>query len=531
MRPTTIKQVGKMTSQAALPSSTTTLTRSALPVIFPKYAGRTAKSEATMKDLIEKDGQNHHIFTSNNIFHNHLTHHVLSAWSLGASSSLLKHIYDINATELVPLQPLDRQKALISRGIKVRVDVPEITESNWTEYLGIADAYAAYLAFFLAQTKSLGMKDTLSSYVFGHEANFGKEGTDASKRPVMLVRLMAGAVHPFIQTGFGAEFAFIGPLLFAEGLAEAAVHSVKSVQPIFPSDWPEVPLSEHGGDGAAENVSVLEAYKRLVDDENVVQGDYDPDKMISTRMTDVIKNGNAPLIRKLVSQWTASQPDLSSKKKGNASEAWVERKMDEVMVFAAFIACATGKLGEEPKIDFFLMHILTSSLFLPSFIPLLSAPNQIKLLETYLAAAFQLCMSRGLPKIDGRIPWNRTQWPVRPGNKIGRGREGNGWNEILEEALYVPDSHTVKSIRSLFYLSTKLGTSPAGSLPGSSLSSSLKSQRQDGEEETFPGMGSVDGSIFIRMAGLIMDYMKWNGPEAESASWDRSALGWDEAWK
>jgi hypothetical protein len=41
--------------------------------------------------------QEHNIFTTNNIFHNYLAHHVLTAYSLGAPLSLLEKIYKVGA--------------------------------------------------------------------------------------------------------------------------------------------------------------------------------------------------------------------------------------------------------------------------------------------------------------------------------------------------------------------------------------------------------------------------------------------------
>lgn len=47
--------------------------------------------------------------------------------------------------------------------------------------------------------------------------------------------------------------------------------------------------------------------------------------------------------------------------------------------------------------------------------------------------------------------------------------------------------------------------------------------------ETIKGMKELDGSVFIRVAGMLMDYMDWD--KGEGKDWDRTALGWDEAWE
>jgi hypothetical protein len=86
---------------------------------------------------------------SNNIFHNHLAHHVLTAYSLGASPSLLEKIYQVESEDLAPLDPVERKKVLEKIGKEVRVDVPEVTEDNWTEFVGIQE-YVRPLSFPLS---------------------------------------------------------------------------------------------------------------------------------------------------------------------------------------------------------------------------------------------------------------------------------------------------------------------------------------------------------------------------------------------
>jgi len=44
-------------------------------------------------------------------------------------------------------------------------------------------------------------------------------------------------------------------------------------------------------------------------------------------------------------------------------------------------------------------------------------------------------------------------------------------------------------------------------------------------------MGEVDGSVFVRAAGLVMGNLGWVGWGEKKGAWDRSALGWDDAWK
>ena len=51
--------------------------------------------------------------------------------------------------------------------------------------------------------------------------------------------------------------------------------------------------------------------------------------------------------------------------------------------------------------------------------------------------------------------------------------------------------------------------------------------------KAIPGGDKLDGSAFVRAAGVLLDVMGWVGPGGgeQEGNWDRSALGWDEAWE
>lgn len=77
-----------------------------------------------------------------------------------------------------------------------------------------------------------------------------------------------------------------------------------------------------------------------------------------------------------------------------------------------------------------------------------------------------------------------------------------------------------KSIRSLVYFASKYGSKPPGAVPGSIVNG----------KEVLPGLGAVDGSLFVRVAGKMMESRGWVKEGASTTWWDTSALGWDEAW-
>ena len=74
--------------------------------------------------------------------------------------------------------------------------------------------FAAYVAFFLKSIETNGVGATLDEYIFSKKYNF-VEGLGVSSQPAMLVRFLAGVIHPLIHTGYGAEFGIPG--IVAEG--------------------------------------------------------------------------------------------------------------------------------------------------------------------------------------------------------------------------------------------------------------------------------------------------------------------------
>jgi len=207
-------------------------------------------------------------------------------------------------------------------------------------------------------------------------------------------------------------------------------------------------------------------------------------------------------------------------------------KVVELAVFVTLLACATGRTGKKPVVDFFLMHCLTSSIFLPAFMAPLSISQRRTILRTHLLVVLQTALARGRPAINTNLLMNANPHPVAPGTEPEKSKHvisdprdpstRNAWTSLIESCLYAHDSHVPKSIRSLVHYSTQYGSTPPGGFIGTTT--------PDGKE-VLPGMGKVDGSIFLRGAGLIMDVMGWCREGQEEGEWGRSPLGYDEVWK
>jgi hypothetical protein len=75
----------------------------------------------------------------------------------------------------------------------------------------------------------------------------------------------------------------------------------------------------------------------------------------NTRIKDSIGSGNTERMQDLAAAWMVSSP-AAEKGKTEETEVWLANKVDEVQVLNAFLACATGRLGKETRIDFFLVR-------------------------------------------------------------------------------------------------------------------------------------------------------------------------------
>ncbi|KAJ3760851.1 hypothetical protein EV360DRAFT_80794 [Lentinula raphanica] len=83
----------------------------------------------------------------------------------------------------------------------------------------------------------------------------------------------------------------------------------------------------------------------------------------------------------------------------------------------------------------------------------------------------------------------------------------NLWLALIEASFYSTDSHLLKTMRTLILAAKEYGDTPV-------IGAFRQHSGIASKEESHSGMAKVDGSIFI-----------------EREYWDRSALGWDDAWK
>jgi hypothetical protein len=307
-------------------------------------------------------------------------------------------------------------------------------------------------------------------------------------------------------------------LILGSGVAQAAVHSVNFAcffeESGLPKSTPSVGKSP-----------TLLSLLRQVYDADILTPDlpYDPDALLSERRRRFLADPARPvLIRRIYDSWTFNE------KRGDAE---IQEKIDECIWQATLLLASTGlKEGKKPRADFFLMHVLTSALFLPGVVGALTTFRaKERLLQAYVRQTAMYIMLRGRPRID--IPRLMAYPAVASRNvnphstALGTPLEPetrNPWMEIIQDALHHPEPHVIKSVRTLYYAATRYGQTAPGRAPGA---------YDESGQETHAGSGKMDGSIFTKAAVLVMDTLGWVTKGQEAKDWDRSALGWDDAWK
>lgn len=252
---------------------------------------------------------------------------------------------------------------------------------------------------------------------------------------------------------------------------------------------------------------------------------YDPDALFSGRTRATSKNGRPEEIKRLSGLWFSVDD----------TEQGLNTKVEELFWLTTLLLVGTGKPGRKPRLDFFLMHLLNSTLFIPSLLKIIpTKESKVKLLKTYLPCAIMNILLRGRPRIDAELIMTYTATPSPPTPRtaevqtdtpvVGDPNDAdyvNPWPAILADVVHGRDAHTVKAIRGLYYASQHYGTTPPGSVIGALV---------DGKE-THKGIGKVDGTVFVRAAGVVMDTLGWVTHGQKAGDWDRTALGWDDAWK
>lgn len=300
------------------------------------------------------------------------------------------------------------------------------------------------------------------------------------------------------------------------GLAQACVHNpIKGTVFKIDKSPPE------------QSITLLELLRRIYDSPILKPIPYDPNMLLYDRIRIVLDNGGAEELQRLCALYHI--PD-------NITDTELEKKIKECIFVATLIMSGTGRRGRKPRLDFYLMHLVTSSIFLhPLCAALRNAEHKAALLRAYVPVSMLYVLARGRPRIDPELIMSYSAHPrpptaqkehLKPSEEaIGSPWDDecyNPWPALIEGCLYHSESHVPKAMRTLMLGARKYGDTPAGQVPGSFT---------DEGKETHAGIGKVDGTLFVRAAGVMMETLGWSGHGQKEGVWDRSGLGWDAAWE
>ncbi|KAK0234931.1 hypothetical protein EDD85DRAFT_841103 [Armillaria nabsnona] len=440
------------------------------PNIVP---GIDAESTLSLQNILRDNHEKWHVFFNNIRFHNHITHHVLAIWALGANKKTIEAVYQ----EYVPMQ----RPAIKSPN--------NISSENFTTHLGDDQYYEAYKTFFRENIKDKGIATVLEEFVFSPSANVSPAG---GKQPAMLKRLLSGLVHPIIHTGYGLEFGLPG--MTVEGLAQASVHH-DQLELLFPPSFfePVDPLAEklsanltlHSEPRDTKTEThAFDILARVLKDDTLKFPDTSDPEFFAYTLRD-----NGKTLLGYTNQWTLGPKD-------------VNRKIEELQWMNTILYAIPGfPPGKKFYADFFHMHLVTSSLFLPSFAAYLTPPSQVLLLRGYMAVSLAWWVARGRPGFDipkfFDAPAIQDSEPMISTPTWNLPSIPNPWFAIIQQAVVHPDDHLCKIQRAFVHYATLYGARPRG--------------QPDFSQTELEGVEKLDGTLFLRAAQLTAKHFEYEG--------------------
>lgn len=353
-----------------------------------------AESARTATQVLQENHDRYHIFFNSDGFHNHIAHHVLTIYALGATTQEIGKAYEINKDYQRPQEPVEEK---IVRKMSEK--------GNFAKYLGQEGFFHNYETFFQQEMDAKGWEAVLNEHLFA-----GDEHADD-----LLVRMYAGFLHPIIHLGFGVEFR--QPAVIAEGLAQAAVHTDWIGRLLLPAE--KVAAEKKSQKSLFDLINEIQANEKIKDAPHWEDGNKIRDGIL-VRAGDEMIN--------LAAQWQVKPDEL-------------EKKTAEMINAAAYFTGAAQHPPKQIKFDFYYMHCINSSIFFSSFLKQdwLSTDNKIRLLEWKGRLDLAMYASRKTPELFIN---EITHYMPK--------QAGKGWEQIFQRvARYEDDGHTAKFIRAL----------------------------------------------------------------------------------
>ncbi|KAG0251972.1 hypothetical protein BGZ95_006740 [Linnemannia exigua] len=357
--------------------------------------GITKLARETVAELLVENHNKHHCFFNERGFHNHLVHGVLASYSLGASPERLRAIYESHAIEQRPLGSIQKN----------------FSSLDWKSEVGNKEFYTSYLEFFRQEVPKLGRVEAIVKYAFD---------TD------VIGRTFSGAFHPLIHLGYGVDFGI--DAIVAEGLAMMAVTSaMMSPFVVAPATMVEKIASQLSISEPSSAKSVVDILTALREDREL---DNVTSYTVANKTIDVARSKvAAEKVQRLLSEWKIEETIQD-----------IDLKAKELFKACLLAAGGTGLRNGKVKQDFFLMHALTSVLFVHKLAHALPPAYAVSCLTSHLGASLAYYISRGRPQVDvDALLTYRGKHPLDPSNP---------WLSIIKRAVEIDDVHVTKVVRS-----------------------------------------------------------------------------------
>jgi hypothetical protein len=289
-------------------------------------AGVSAQSVEEANRLLQLNHDKWHIFFRDVTGHNHIAHSILTCLALGAEPGDIQRAYDDG-------EATQRARPEIDEKIAEQLH----NDEKLGEVIGTCNLYSTTLAFFQREIDKHGCKQVVIDFVFSR--------TPLAEK--MLVKMYEGMYHSLIHLGLGVEFE--QPGIIAEALAQATAHEDGHISKLLfasealanTQEFPERPKSLMELVGEVRNNKIIYEAPRFEDRWN--------------RMRNGVMDQASGELAPIAAQFRIRPQDL-------------ERRTAEMISVSAYIAGASQRPGRKRKIDFFLMHTLTSSIFFSVFI-------------------------------------------------------------------------------------------------------------------------------------------------------------------
>lgn len=304
-----------------------------------KFKSQDSETAAKVSELLQENHDQHHIFFNDDGFHNHIVHHLLTLYSVGAPASVIEKHYKNNASYQRPPMPLEE-----------RVVQDMSNPDHFQKYLGNDKYYHDFLVFFQKEMEGKGLEHVLNEFLFA-----GNE-----KANDLLGRMFGGFFHPMIHLGFGLEFK--QPAIIAEALAQGAVHDNWTGKYLLRTE-----AAAKSNPNPSLDTTLLELLEEIRADKKLATSAHWDD---ANKVRDgILVRAPEEMIR-IASKWVVTPETL-------------ERKTAEMTNAAIFFTAAAQRPPKQVKFDFFYMHCTNTSIFYPTFNALswLSTENKIRLLQ------------------------------------------------------------------------------------------------------------------------------------------------------